>query len=219
MRRSPVIALSIALLVSAWGCNAVLGWDSATLEAPPDAAKPPPTTDCEIYCDLMDRNCTGANLKYIDNSVCQAMCKVLKEQFEPGAPDDIATNTLACRLNHVRQAIGGTAGHECEAASPLGGGICGGAADLCKSFCQLDTTHCLVAEVPKDTQPYPSFENCMLVCPAFPYKAGIRISDDQDRNTLDCRAYHLEASFVGAQAQQLHCPHTNEKSKTCTGPS
>jgi hypothetical protein len=204
-------ATAIALVASVVGCNGILGWDAATLDAASQGGV------CEQYCTAMDANCTGDNLKYISHDVCVKMCR----NFDPGAPGDVSGDSQACRLHFAQQAAtsdAATAAIDCETASPLGDGPCvgsdGGGGERCVAFCQLDIAYCGAGDTSQF--PYTNETDCTTACAAYAYTAMTRVSADENQDTLNCRLYHLEAAYVDDQARGTHCPHTKQVSLTCS---
>jgi hypothetical protein len=197
----------IALLVV--GCNAILGYDSATLASgvTSDDAGDPNT--CAAYCANIQVACTGVNAEYINTFVCLAMC----QQFEPGVPGDETQNSLACRIWHTTAAKSDPALH-CRHAGPLGGGVCG--TDPCSEFCDLTQALCSTQPSP----PYSSESACETACPNFTYDEATNDGDlaEESGNTLNCRIYHLESAYDtqdNPDATSTHCPHTAVNSATC----
>jgi len=52
---------------------------------------------CENYCQLMAKNCTGANAVY-DAATCMTKCQTIPTS---GMPNDAAGNTVQCRIYHL----------------------------------------------------------------------------------------------------------------------
>jgi hypothetical protein len=193
------------------GCNAILGYDSATLEtvvvdAGDDAGNP---QSCNAYCTNIMANCTGENAEYINAFVCMQMCA----QFDPGVAGDETGNSLACRIWHTTAAKSDPTVH-CRHAGPLGGGVCG--TDPCSPFCTLDVALCSTQPSP----PYTGESACDSACDAFQYDQATNDGDlvESSGNTLNCRLYHLESAYDtpdNAQATSVHCPHTAVASAVC----
>jgi len=207
----PLAPLALLAFVVA-GCNAILGYDSATLGAVgaadggEDAGDP---NTCAAYCANIQVNCAGENAEYISTFVCMQMCA----QFEPGVPGDETQNSLACRIWHTTAAKTDPTVH-CRHAGPLGGGVCG--TDPCNEFCTLDVALCSTENPP----PYPSESQCNTSCDAFTYDQTTSDGDlaEESGNTLNCRLYHLESAYdtqANPEATTTHCPHTAVASATC----
>jgi hypothetical protein len=197
----------IALVVA--GCNAVLGYDAATLasgETDGDAGDP---NSCAAYCQNIQAACMGNNAEYINEFVCQQMCF----HFEPGVPGTESGNSLACRIWHTTAAKTDPATH-CRHAGPLGGGVCGD--QPCSEFCTLTQALCSTQAAP----PYTSESACDTACPNFTYDEATNDGDliEESGNTLNCRIYHLESAYDtqdNPDATSTHCPHTAVVSATC----
>jgi len=198
-----------ALLATTFGtvglvaCNSVLGWDEARIDPILDAAAIPDTNElsCESYCALVAANCSGDNLQYLTPGICLAMCV-----FDPGALTDEKTLSVGCRQHYAQLAKDNPATN-CLKAGPLGGKQCG---DACQAFCQIEKERCETA--------YASVAACRTACAKFAYDEKQQITRDQDQDTLNCRAYHLQAAFANVKAQKTHCPHTSEASDMCMPP-
>jgi serine/threonine-protein kinase len=173
--------------------------------APP--AAPPPATTCDRYCDLVMKNCTGANAEYLSREICMKMCPA----FEIGVTvGDTATGTLGCRLFHANAAESAPADH-CRSAGPLGGRHCG--KDPCEPFCALAVTYC----APPKAVPYPGgVPECQAACKSYPYLVG-NAGDTtlESGNTLNCRLWHLETAYTSDDFGMFHCSHTKRVSSTC----
>jgi hypothetical protein len=51
---------------------------------------------CEVYCDNLESNCTGANAQYADRAACDAACAAMTV----GTPTDQSGDTTYCRVYH-----------------------------------------------------------------------------------------------------------------------
>ncbi len=161
---------------------------------------------CERYCDLVLKNCTGANAEYLSRDICMKMCPA----FEIGVgAGDTADGTLGCRLYHAGAAEG-SPGEHCRAAGPLGGRQCG--KDPCEPFCALAVTYC----VPPKPPPYADgLTECRAACKSYPYVADAGDTALQSGNTLNCRLWHLQTAYTSDGFGLFHCPHTKRVSSTC----
>jgi hypothetical protein len=63
---------------------------------------------CENYCQLMAKNCTGANAVY-DAATCMTKCATIPTN---GQPNDTTGNTVQCRIYHL-----GVAGTDAASAT------------------------------------------------------------------------------------------------------
>lgn len=77
---------------------------------------------CAGYCAQVTANCTGDNLQYKDQNDCMTYCAAAK--WPAGVPDEMAGNTLACRIYHSGVAKGDPVTH-CPHGGPSGAGVCG----------------------------------------------------------------------------------------------
>lgn len=159
-----------------------------------------PTLDCASYCATIEANCTGDNDQYGPDGSCMAICAT----FAEGAIDDMAGNTLGCRLYHAGAAAGDAATH-CPHAGPLGDGVCG---DACESFCAIDAAIC-----PGTYAGGGGPTNCARSCDG--YEPGDYSAASSSGATLACRMYHLTAASESAAMATTHCPHTGLVSTTC----
>jgi len=211
VRAGVLLGLSGAVLA----CNAILGIDAASLEPTEDAgteaqadAGPAGQPTCAEYCDVISRNCTGANAEYLTSDVCVAMCPAFEVSVTAA---DTADDTLGCRM-FFANAAATTPDVSCRFAGPLGGGHCG--SDPCQPFCSLDVQYC----APPNPVAYDGGASaCEDACKTYPYlvvDAGDTTLDST--NTLNCRLWHLETAFSGgATTATFHCPHTGQVSMTC----
>ncbi len=55
-------------------------------------------TWCEVLCDTVIANCTGANQVYADLAACKTACQAFATT---GKPNDTAGNTVQCRIYHA----------------------------------------------------------------------------------------------------------------------
>jgi hypothetical protein len=157
---------------------------------------------CATYCNIINANCTGSNQEYVDNTSCMAICAT----FSPGMVGDTSGDTLGCRQYHAGLAASDPVTH-CPHASLLGGGVC--AVDNCTSFCEVDLGICTGTNAA-----YSSLSACKTACAAYPYM-NEAISADTNKNTLNCRVYHLELASEGGASLTTHCPHTMQVSTAC----
>ena len=205
---TPAACLLLALGAGAAACNAIYGFDEATLDpnVQTTVSQTQPLT-CDSYCTTIMTNCTGLYQEYLSPEICKAMC----QHFELGLADDTTNDSLACRLYHANSAKESPNVH-CKHAGPTGAGHCG--TDPCNAFCLLDISLCTGALLP-----YPGGElACRTQCKQYPYALDETKPDlTADGNTLNCRLWHLESAFDPAnpQAKTTHCPHTAKVSTAC----
>ncbi len=209
----PVLAaIAASVVLAASGCNGVLGIEQAvvdtTLAEGGVINVNTATFNCDSYCDVIAKNCTGANSEYVNRLACKEMCK----HFETGRDGEQSGDSLACRVYHTNAAKLDPDVH-CRHAGPTGGGHCGD--DPCKAFCLLDFAIC----GSRNPLPYASEQACRQICPQYTYAAsGMGVGDltMQDGPTLNCRIYHLESAV---NDPDTHCNHTTFSNVHCTPPS
>ncbi|MDQ3031506.1 MAG: hypothetical protein M3Y87_03750 [Myxococcota bacterium] len=155
-----------------------------------------PTLDCATYCGRIMTACTGDNAQFASMDNCMDTCGA----YDEGTIDDMAGNTLGCRIYHAGVAATDPVTH-CSHAGPLGDGVCGAA---CESFCTIADDQCPDA--------YASMGMCMTACAAF--TPGDYSTASTSGNTLACRMYHLS---VASTQPDPHCGHVTTVSSTCGG--
>jgi hypothetical protein len=177
-----------------------------------------PALSCSSYCAAVTAACTGANKQYVSMTACMNAC----QNIPVGASSDTSGNTLGCRTYHAQLAMSAPNPH-CWHAGPYGYGGCG---DECASFCNLATTWCTPAGgFDGGAPPYTDDTSCLASCAGYAQinaadgglglDGGFNAQGPAAGNTLDCREYHLGASFAGGGDQQLHCMHPGANSVTC----
>ena len=77
---------------------------------------------CDNYCQLMAKNCTGANAVY-DAATCMTKCTSIPTS---GMPNDQSGNTIQCRIYHLGAAFSNPTLHcpHAKTAADLPGGPC-----------------------------------------------------------------------------------------------
>ena len=193
------------------GCNAILGYDSATLEtvvvnAGEDAGNP---QSCNAYCTNIMANCTGENAEYINAFVCMQMCAQFIQASRATRPATVWR--AASGIRRPQRAIPpSTVVTRVRSAGACAGRI------RCSPFCTLDVALCSTQPSP----PYTGESACDSACDAFQYDQATNDGDlvESSGNTLNCRLYHLESAYDtvdNAQATSVHCPHTAVASAVC----
>ncbi len=183
---------------------------------PPEAGA---ALSCSAYCTAVMAACTGGHAQYVSNDACLNACA----HIPLGTAADTSGNTLGCRAYHAMLAASTPAPH-CWHAGPYGYGACG---DECESFCTLATTWCTPAGgFDGGAPPYADDTACKTSCAGYKQidsadgglglDGGYNAQGPASGNTLDCREYHLGASFAGGAMQALHCQHPGANSPTCT---
>ena len=217
------LGTSMMLIAGLGACNAVFGIDEARVDpalddagtgaAPgPDAKAPdaggidPNVVSCANYCALMQQHCSGTNAQYINEAACLSLCAAM----DSGKPGDTTGDSLACRQGYAAQAATVETVFNCRNAGPIGHGQCG--SGQCRAFCNYALKLC-------GTRAYARVQDCMDACKDLRYDETLAVSSDQDRNTLNCRLYHLQAGFAFPNQADVHCPHTAKVSTTCVRPA
>jgi hypothetical protein len=107
--------------------------------------------NCETYCGVVMRACTGKNQFYESAEQCRAVCDV----FADGLPSDTGyvhatpQNTVHCRRYHAFKALDRPDEH-CPHAGPTGDGHCEdapqgrGRQGNCESYCRILEASCSV---------------------------------------------------------------------------
>lgn len=124
---------------------------------------------CEVYCDFVELNCTGADAIFADRGTCASTCALLDGE---GAFDDwsfdIEADSVQCRLYHAGPPAALEPAVHCPHAGIYNSAHCGidpmdvaPPADWpCVTFCDLVMTHC--------PGTYASAMECQTDCAAFP---------------------------------------------------
>ena len=63
---------------------------------------------CDVYCRDIQGYCTGGNQQFADAATCATACG---GYATTGAVGDLTGNTVQCRLEHVKHALGDPGGH------------------------------------------------------------------------------------------------------------
>jgi hypothetical protein len=153
----------------------------------------------------MNTNCTGNNLQFVTGA-CAPICAT----YKPGMTGAASGDTLGCREYHAGLAASDPVTH-CPHASLLGGSVCAAQTmGNCTSFCEADLAICTGTNAA-----YTSMAACMTACANYAYTAGESIMADVNKNTLNCRVYHLQLASTGGANLTTHCPHTAQTSAAC----
>jgi len=82
---------------------------------------------CDVYCDLVQKNCVGGNSQYADKPTCMTACALMSANGNQG---DTAGDTVQCRIYHAGVAGNPPSGAtlHCPHAGKNGAGVCGGTA-------------------------------------------------------------------------------------------
>jgi len=196
------------------------GVDASAADASTDAGTAEPLS-CDTLCSETFAACSGAvpasgpfqgeggELQYTSLDVCKAACA----DYPRGEASAPAGDTLACRQRYAGLAADPAARAKyCPVTGVSGGGVCSDRAtpgpDRCSTFCYLALKQC----GPGPNQAYSNLSNCLGACGAAfkfdPAQAELTTAG----NTLNCRQYHLMATFSDAA---VHCPHIKPTSTAC----
>lgn len=210
-------------------CFACGGDRPAVIDAPPDGA--PLAVDCPTYCAEIQASCTGANAQYVDGEHCMAAC--LAFTVGTSTADDMAGNTLGCRIYHAGLPAMAEPGAHCAHAGPAGKALtamsqegCSGG-DVCESFCAIQIKACGSLEAPLPGSPrdatnnplyrYRSMTSCVTACAAFdkthPY------STTAAGDSLACRLVHATNAAIAVMPNAVEeCQYTGMPARgPCAG--
>lgn len=124
---------------------------------------------CEVYCDMLDLNCTGENTVYDSRASCEQVCGLM---YGEGSFDDWSfdaeIDSVQCRLYHAGPPATLEPGTHCPHAGVYNAMHCGidpqattPADDWpCPTYCDLVLSHCPGV--------YGSEQECKLDCATFP---------------------------------------------------
>ncbi len=157
------------------------------------------TALCDLYCNAITSNCTGANQQYADLASCEQTCKT-GAKWPAGQVGDTSGDSLACRYTQANSAALAPATF-CTAAGPAGGNICG---TWCDGYCDLMLNSCVGA--------YATVGDCHTACGAFPTSGvlGNTVGD-----TLQCRLTYAE-QVVSSVTPANTCAYAGAISSHCT---
>jgi len=152
---------------------------------------------CAAYCRLFQDACsTQPDHAYADPAECAAVCSRIAG-WPLGTADDVAANTVGCRIYHANAAAESDPALHCGHAGITGGDVCG---SWCVNYCSLSVRIC---EGPNAQ--YDDFEDCLEDCGKIPDDGAI---GEVTGNSIQCRIYHLQAAASAVGAARVHCPHT-----------
>lgn len=140
------------------------------------------TPDCETYCSVVTRACTGDYAVYTSEDECLSACTL----FAPGLGEDRTQDTLGCRLYHSYASLEAPDNH-CPHAGPSGDGHCG--KDNCVSYCSLAQAACKDAFAAGPG----TIEECLTSCadlPGAPRDQTYTAQSAESGNTVQCRIRH-----------------------------
>jgi len=184
---------------------------------PADAAMPNDTAadaasnapSCSTYCAAVTSSCKDANAQYKSLEDCMTYCSV-QSKIPAGSLNDIAGNTLGCRLYHATVAgqSAENAPKHCPHAGKSGGNTCG---TWCENFCSLSKGNCAA-----DLFPFKDDAECQTKCAAVPMSGA---NNATAGNNVQCLIYHAGVAGTDANTAKDHCSHgkiPNDKGGPCT---
>ena len=167
-----------------------------TLEVTEDV----PELTCEYYCFKVQSACTGDDSLYDTNQACMDYCETWGA-IPLGSLDDVAGNSLGCRIYHAGVAQDTSPDVHCAHAGPSGGDVCG---TWCENYCALSEQNCT-----GELKLYPNETDCLAACAAFPDTDAPGITSGP---SVQCKIYHLgvAGSNLAGGSDGTHCPHGSE---------
>lgn len=148
-----------------------------------------PALDCGSYCDIYMDAC-GDYSEYANTQHCVDHCG----QWPLGAEEDIAGDSLGCRLYHVTVASGTDPALHCPHSGPSGDGVCwDDTAPDCELYCTRYFNNCT-----GELNVYEDQADCLAQCE--PWYPGTL--DDASGHTTGCRAYY---AGLAAADPEAHC--------------
>jgi hypothetical protein len=155
-------------------CQSVAGIEDRHYEAPVTGSP-----ECENYCDLVMKGCTGTFAAYPSRAVCVRTC----DSFPHGEVD---TNSIECRTAQAQLAVnGGEKDSLCKAAGPFGAGVCG---TECDALCSILGKRC-----PSQLS---GVQDCVAACSGIRSDGGYQLSNLTSGDTVQCRvAYASRAAL------------------------
>ena len=162
---------------------------------------------CDNYCQLSEKNCTGANDFYFGMMTCEMVCATLPTS---GSPGDVSGDTVQCRIHNLGLPAHLDADAGCAAGDLDGGTVCvpdDYVEPTCTDFCSDVVTNCT-----GDNEQFETVDQCDTFCTdAAAWKPGSL--DDTAVNSIGCRTYHAGAAEADPAT---HCAHAgNTGGGTC----
>jgi hypothetical protein len=170
-----------------------------------DGAVAPQAASCAGYCNLVMSSCTGQFAQFASSSECMATCT----RLPTGRPDDVSSNSVACRNYYAGTPAQTDPAAYCPTAGPFGGGVCG---DPCSAFCSLAINSCANPRTPQPWA-YSSYAECQTACATYPFRAPLADAEASapEGDTLNCRLSLVRAAVADAAA----CSEIGVDSGTC----
>ena len=190
-RSSEALALCCLGLLSAFGCQSVIGAKDRTLDPTLSHTDNTASTACSQYCTTVMTNCVGKNAQYVSRPVCLADCALMAT----GTVGAISGNTVQCRQKQAEIAHdSGEPDVQCAFAGPAGNGQCG---STCDSYCTQMMSTCPEA--------FPTSVDCQSACQTMPDLKTYDTSE-QRGDSVQCRIFHVSA----ATQSKIHCGHASK---------
>ncbi|HEX2734630.1 MAG TPA: hypothetical protein VHM70_23660 [Polyangiaceae bacterium] len=161
-------------------------------EQSPCGIPPAAIPNCQEYCDVVTRSCTGDSAVYDNEQQCLDTC----ELFEKGTGADRKENTLGCRVYHAYASLESAQTH-CPHAGPAGDGHCG--ADNCVTYCSLAKAACEDAY----NEAFADDDTCRSTCAGWEgagKDSGYTALTAASGKTVQCRIYHASLAASDKEA-------------------
>lgn len=176
------------------------------------------TPNCEDYCKLVNKVCTGDMQQYDNTDDCIAACKggmALNPTMPQGAVES-DFDSVVCRRYHLYNYIR-TGGTHCEHGGPVGDGHCG---RICPNYCTLVKAACTGNGY---DEAFKSTDECLTDCAGLLSMTKQEIKDQADEhynvakgktpgNNSSCRVYHTIKAF---RTPGTSCPAALGKAAPC----
>ena len=171
----------------------------------------PTQPSCEEYCTAVQAVCGPAAAQYDSQATCLAHCQAAA--WQPGGSDDVAVNTVACRLHYATLAAASeeAACDHCPAAGPHGGGVCG---SWCESYCWLAAQSCTGTD-----ELFADEAACLAACAAYP---ACEVDGTTIGDTVQCRLHQLVVAGVEDDGESVagYCVNAGPSGgQTCVDPT
>jgi hypothetical protein len=189
-RLRALVALSM-LFALPLGCRAIIGVEERELVEGG-------AFSCATYCAAIQSDCTGSNIQYASETVCNELCAKL----DLGTLDDTGKDTIGCRMAWLTKTKN-NGEVDCQGAGPAST-TCGTKCDL---YCKGMEAICV--------EQFATFQgNCLSDCAKLT-DCGSYVADGiRNDDSIECRLFHLTAA---ADLPGEHCPHTLGQNGRCDG--
>jgi hypothetical protein len=177
--------------------DAAPGDGGSNVDADADAGFDAGTTPCEIYCNTLAANCSGANAMYTSIAGCELACAALPA----GTPGDTSGDTLACRAHYAALAAGDAT--QCTSAGPFGITGCESTTlpnKACEAFCTIAQAVCTGTN-----KQFADVPTCMSNCQGNPaMNVPVTANGPATGMSFECAAHFLITSLDDPVTL---CPH------------